>query len=139
MGIFRDLKRLNDQGKRIREEHPIRDQIADASAKLGAATAMMQQMAASREAAHRVLTHGVDATAMITGARQQPTLFDHNPLVELDLLVTMPNGVPIPVTRTEVVTLLHLTKAQVGSKLAVRVDPTDPGAIWIDWAAPPKG
>ncbi len=136
MGFFRDLKKLNDQGKRLRDKHPVSEQIADASAKLTSATAMMQQMVDAQNNAGRVLSHGVDATAFITGVRQQPGLFNHSPIVELDLLVTIPNGVSVPVSRTEVVSLLHLARASVGSKLAVRVDPTDPKAIWINWAAP---
>ena len=94
----------------------------------------MEQLSASQAAAPRVLAHGVDAVAVITGVRQQTTILNHSPLVELDLLVTMPSGVPVPVTRSEVVSLIHLSRAQVGTRLSVRVDPTDPSAIWINWA-----
>jgi hypothetical protein len=42
--------------------------------------------------------------------------------------------VPVPVRRTEVVQLLHLSRVQVGQRLAVRVDPTDPATLWINWS-----
>ena len=42
-----------------------------------------------------VLITGAVPVAMVTGARQTNALMNHNPLIELDLLVTMPSGVPV--------------------------------------------
>lgn len=138
MTLFRDLRRLNRQASKLREQYPVDVQLADAAAKLAEATSTMEAMTASRERAAHVLANGVDAIATVTAARQRPTMINHQPVVELELVVTMPSGAPVPVRRTEVVRLLDLPRAQVGVRLAVRVDPGDPSAIWIDWGATPS-
>ena len=45
-------------------------------------------------------------------------------------------GVPMPVTRQEMVMQLHLGRCQPGMRLNVKVDPSDVNSLWIDWANP---
>jgi uncharacterized membrane protein len=136
MGFIKDLHTLTKQGKALREQYPVQVLLAQAATQMDAASAMMRQATQQQAGGERLLSHGVDAVAVVTGARQSNALLNHAPMVELDLLVTMPNGVPVPVTRTEVVALLHLPRAQVGQRLAVRVDALDPTTLWINWSAP---
>ncbi len=136
MGFIKDLHTLTKQGKAMREQYPVQDLLARAATQMDAATTMMRQATQQQAGGERLLSTGVDAVAVVTGARRSNALLNHAPMVELDLLVTMPNGIPVPVTRTEVVPLLHLPRAQVGQRLAVRVDPHDPATLWINWSAP---
>jgi hypothetical protein len=99
---------------------------------MSAVSAMLAQ-ASDQVADGRLETEGFDTVAIVTGARQTNALMNHNPMVALDLLVTMPSGVPVPVQRTQVVPLLHLARVQVGSRLAVRIDPHDPSTLRITW------
>ena len=71
-----------------------------------------------------------------TSARQTGAMMNYNPVVELELLVMMPNGIPMPVSRQEMVMQIHLARCQPGQKLHVKVDPNDPGGLWIDWVTP---
>lgn len=136
MGFFKDIRTLSKQGAEIREQHPVQQQLANASAQMQAVSAMLQQTTQQQSGGQRLLADGVDAVAMVTGARQTNALMNHNPLIELDLLVTMPSGVPVPVRRSEIVPLLHLARAQVGQRVRVRVLPDDATTIWINWSAP---
>lgn len=136
MGFFRDLRTLSKQGRALADRHPVREQLAHASAQLSVVSAMLDQATQQQAGGHRLLTAGVDAIALVTGARQTTARVDHAPMVELDLLVTMPTGAQIPVRRTEVVPLLHLPRAQVGSRVLVRVDPADANTLWVNWTAP---
>jgi hypothetical protein len=136
MGFFKDIRKLSQQGNALREQYPVQQQLADASAQMHAVSAMLQQATQQQDGGQRLLTDGFDTVAVVTCAFQTGALVNHNPMVELDLLVTMPSGVPVPVRRTEVVQLLHLSRVQVGQRLAVRVDPTDPATLWINWSAP---
>lgn len=132
MGFFKDLRTLTKQGRAVSEQYPTQQILANASAQMSAVSAMLAQ-ANDQVADGRLETEGFDTVAIVTGARQTNALMNHNPMVELDLLVTMPSGVPVPVRRTQVVPLLHLSRVQVGSRLAVRVDPNDPSTLRIAW------
>lgn len=136
MGFFKDIRKLSKQGAAIREQYPVQQQLANASAQMQAVSAMLQQTTQQQSGGQRLLADGVDAVATVTGARQTNALMNHNPLIELDLLVTMPSGVPVPVRRSEIVPLLHLPRAQVGQRVRVRVLPDDATTIWINWSAP---
>ncbi len=133
MGFFKDLRTLSKQGRAVSEQYPTQQILANASAQMSAVSAMLAQ-ANDQVADGRLATEGFDTVAIVTGARQTNALMNHNPMVALDLLVTMPSGVPVPVQRTEIVPLLHLSRVQVGSRLAVRIDPHDPSTLRITWA-----
>jgi hypothetical protein len=134
VGFFKDLRTLSKQGRALSDQYPVQQQLVNASAQLSAVSAMLAQSTQQQAGGQRLLTAGVDAVALVTGARQTNALMNHSPVVELDLLVTMPTGAQVPVRRTEIVPLLHLSRAQVGSRLAVRVDPADANTLWINWA-----
>ncbi|MCB0955374.1 MAG: hypothetical protein R2694_10635 [Ilumatobacteraceae bacterium] len=136
MGFFKDLKTLNNQAKDLREQYPVDQQIANAQASMANANAMMAQMAQGSMAATNAMTAGVDAVATVTAAQQTGAMMNYNPVVELQLLVTMPNGVPMPVTRQEMVMQIHLSRCQPGQRLKVKVNPANPNELWIDWVTP---
>lgn len=132
MGFFKDLRTLSKQSRAVSEQYPTQQILANASAQMSAVSAMLAQ-ATEQVDDGRLSTEGFDTVAIVTGARQTNALMNHNPMVELDLLVTMPTGVPVPVQRTQVVPLLHLSRVQPGSRLAVRIDPNDPSTLRIIW------
>lgn len=137
MGFFKDLKTLKQQGDAISAaQPPMKDRMADASARMANANMMIAGMAQSSMAATAAMTNGVAAVATITGARQTGAMMNFNPVVELELLVMMPNGVPMPAVRQEVVQQIHLGRCQPGLRLNVKVDPNDLNSLWIDWINP---
>ena len=99
MGFFKDIKKLNDQGKELREQYPVQDQLANAQVRMAEANQMMAQMAQGAAQATAAMTNGVDAYATVTSAQQTGAMMNFNPVVNLDLLVRMPSGIPMPVQR----------------------------------------
>ena len=96
---------------------------------------MMAGMAQGAAQSNAAIANGVSAVATITAARQTGALINFNPVVELELLIMLPSGVPMQATRQEPVQQLHLGRCQPGLRLHVKVDPTNASSLWIDWAS----
>lgn len=129
MGFFKDVKKLNQQSEAMRAgAPPLKDRLAAVSAQMAQMNAMATTTAG--------ITTGSPATATIIAARQTGAMINFNPVVELELLVMMPSGVPMPATRQEMVMQIHLGRCQPGLRINVRVDPGDVNALWIDWVTP---
>jgi hypothetical protein len=132
MGFFKSLHTLNKQGNEMRQNWDVGAQLADAQSSMAGAQAMMAQ----QTAAANLATSGVDATATINGVRQGGGMVNYQPIIELDLLVMAPGLPPIPVTVSQVVEQIFLSKAVVGGRVAAKFDPANPQSVWINWAAP---
>ncbi len=137
MGIFKDLRTIGAQAKEIeRNAPPVKDRLAAGTAKMAAANAMMASMAQSGAQSSAAIINGVAAVATITAARQTGAVINFCPVVELELLIMLPSGVPMQATRQEQVDQLHLGRCQPGTRLNVKVDPTNANSLWIDWMNP---
>jgi hypothetical protein len=75
------------------------------------------------------------ATANVVDARQLPMVIGMNVVVELDLVVAMPSGFPLPVTRTEQIAPVHLARVTPGSTVDVSMVPGRPDTVRIEWGA----
>jgi hypothetical protein len=130
MGFFKDLHAVNKMGKEINKNWDPAAQLAQAQASMAEANATMAAMTARINSTTAV--SGSPAVATVTGARQTGQYVNMQPLVQLDLLVQGPGGIPSPVTITELVPQLSVHRVQPGSRVAVRVGqvPTD---VVIDW------
>jgi hypothetical protein len=74
----------------------------------------------------------------VTSAAQTGAMVNMEPVIELALTVTPVSGLPpYPATIKQPISQLLLPMVGVGSKLAVKVDPSDPQSIWIDFATRP--
>ncbi len=132
MGFFKSMAELTKQGHEINKNWDVGAQLADAQSSMAGAQAMMAQ----QTAAANLASTGIDATATINGVRQGGGQVNYQPILELDLLVIAPGRPPIPVTLSQVVEQIYLAKAQIGGRVAVKVDPNNPQQVWINWAAP---
>lgn len=91
-------------------------------------------VAAQQTQAANIAATGADATAMIAGVAQTGAMVNYQPTLKIDLTV-MPDGLPpYPATVTQVVEQIYLGKAVAGQSVPIRVDPENPGSIWINWA-----
>ncbi|HZV74058.1 MAG TPA: hypothetical protein VFF79_10115 [Conexibacter sp.] len=129
--MFRSVRQLQKQAKEI-------DKTWDPGAQMASGMERMrdaQQFMAQQTQAANVAATGVDATAMIAGVAQTGAMVNFQPTLQIDLTV-MPDGLPpYPATVTQVVEQVFLGKAVAGASVPVKVDPNDPGTIWINWAA----
>jgi hypothetical protein len=137
MGVFRSTRRLMQQSKEARERYPTDQLISNGLASMQQMNSMLEGMNAQAAATTGAIKDGVASTATISAVRMVNAVMNiTNHAVDLDLVVMTPAGVPVPVSRREFVPLLHVHRLQVGTRLKVMVDPSDPNALWIDWDSP---
>lgn len=132
MGMFKSMRDLQKQANEINKNWDVGAQLEGAQASMQNAQAMMAQ----QTAAANLAATGLDGVATITGVRQQGGMVNFQPILELDLTVVAGGRPPIPVTLSQPVEQIFLTRAQPGAKVAVKVDQNDPNLVWINWAAP---
>ena len=78
--------------------------------------------------------HGIAGQAKIVGLQDTGWVINGSPRVELALEVSIPGRSTYSVRRTEVVPQIFVGLLTAGRPLAVRVDPTDPDNLVIDWS-----
>jgi hypothetical protein len=141
MGMFKDLKKLSDQGKEMgkKQGRPtsmmgmLKDTpnvISQATAAVDDAMALQDDMAAQQV----LLQTGTPAAGTIKSFQDTGALVNFNPQVIIELDVEADGQAPYTVQTTAAVPQTMLAQLKPGNKLAIRVDPTTPQNIVIDWA-----
>jgi len=142
MGMFKDINKMNKQAKEIQKSQGkrtgmigmMRDmpgQISRASSAVDDAMAMQADIQKSQA----LLQTGTPGRASVTSIQQTGTLVNFNPQCIIDLQVTVPGQAPYAAKLTEAVPQVYLARLQPGAEIGVRVDPTDPSTLALDWAA----
>lgn len=130
MGLLGDLSKLRKQSKEL-------DKNWDAGAQ---ARGMLDQMKAMNESMERsttALAEGVPASAQVLLVGQTVGTMNMDPILPVELLVTQEGAVPHPVSLQLTVPMAQLYRVQPGATLPVRVSPSDPSIVAVDWMAPP--
>lgn len=142
MGMFKDLKKLSDQGKEAQKAQGKRtgmlgmmkdmpDQLHQATEAIDDAMKLQADMAAQQA----LLTTGTAGTATIKGFTDTGVIVNFNPQVVLDVSVDV-DGKAYDAKVTTSVPQMHIPLVQPGNKIGVKVDPTDQNNIAIDWTRP---
>ena len=142
MGMFKDLKKLSDQGKEAQRKQGKRtgmigmmrdmpDQLHQATEAVDDAMALQDEMQKQQQ----LLTTGIPGKASIKGVTDTGTLVNFQPQVVLDLAVEAAGKPAYDVQVTTSVPQVMLARLQPGGAVAVKVDPADPSSLAIDWAA----
>ncbi|MFC5789497.1 hypothetical protein EDM22_17475 [Agromyces tardus] len=133
MGFLKDLRTLTAQGNAAYARMDVGATLAAAQQSLDQAN---QVMAATVTATDPGLDAArVRTTASVLDARQLPMMIGMNAVVELDLVVTLAGGIPMPATRTEQLAPLHLARVMPGARLDVSLVPGRPETLRIEWGA----
>jgi hypothetical protein len=119
MGFFRDLQALNKKGRELQDKMDVRATMAQAQAQMDALTASAASVPLDEATA-------ISAVATVAGARETGMIINGLPAVEIDLMVLLPTGVPVQVTRPVNASPLVIPRLQPGSQIDVRLDPADP-------------
>ena len=80
----------------------------------------------------RISTTGLAGTGQITGLTQTGMMVNNQPVVKIEMLITVPGRQPYPASVREVVPLILLGSLGQGA-LPVRVDPARPDKIVVQW------
>ncbi len=133
MGFFGDLNKLRQMGEEQQAGVDVKARMANAQAQMDAAN---KAYAVSTPAVADPASEArrVDATATVNSARHTGMVVNWDVMVEVNLLIMLPSGVPLPVTTTILVPQLSLARMQPGSQLTVSVDPTNPASVRVDWS-----
>lgn len=132
MGFFGDLATLTRQGSDLRSHVDVGATMAAAQASMAEAGRMMAAAAPAAttpdQEARRICTR-----ATVVAARPLPLALGMDLLVELDLHVRMPGGVPLPATRIEQVSPVHMGRVGPGAELPVSIVPAAPSTVRVEW------
>ena len=137
MGFFKSLHDLTKEAKELEKTMPPPGERARAATSQMAA--LTQSMAAQTQALNTTLgggAPGIDATASIVAARTVG-MVNFDPLMEIDLTVMRDGMPPYPATVRQAINQVQVGQLQAGGSVAVRVDPENPSAVWIDMARTP--
>jgi hypothetical protein len=83
-------------------------------------------MRQNRQRAEALAATGTQGEATILSLQDTGMFINNNPRVTLQLEIQMPYGAPYQITKTMTVPLIRLSQIQVGSKVQVMVDMSDP-------------
>ena len=141
MGMFKDIKKLSDQGKEANKKAgrptSMLGMLKDTPNMIHQATDAVDDAMALQEDMQKqqaLLTTGTPGKATIKGFTDTGTLVNFNPQVVLDLSVEVEGKGAYDAALTTSVPQIYLAQLQPGAKIGVRVDPSDPSSIAIDWA-----
>lgn len=87
----------------------------------------------SARATEQLLATGLAGQATVAGLTQTGAFLNRNPQIAMDLMVALPGRAPYPVRHTEFVPLMVVGRLSNGAPLLVKVDPTNPQRVAIDW------
>jgi hypothetical protein len=143
MGMFKDLKKLSDQGKEIGKQSgrptSMMGMIKDMPNTLNQATGAIDDamaMQADMQAQNQLLTTGTPGTATIKALQETGVLVNFTPQVVLDLEIVLEGKDSYTAQLTTAIPQMQIPMVAPGNKVGVRVDPADPSAIAIDWSRP---
>lgn len=84
----------------------------------------------------RVSRAGVPGSAQVTALTQTGMFLNDNPQVKMDLLVHVTGKPPYVASRKEFIPLIMLSRISPGSMLPVKVDPSNPNDVVVQWDQP---
>jgi hypothetical protein len=131
MGFFKDINKLQKQGKEMKKDWDPGQQARDGVEKM---KAMNQQMAAANAAAAGPPEDSVDASAQVVSVGMTSGMMNMDPILPVDFLVTQPGRPPMPVSSTVIVPMAHLSKVAAGVTLPVKISKSNPSSVVINWA-----
>src|SRR6185312_15705019 len=85
----------------------------------------------------KVLSTGTPGSALVVGVQPTGTVINEmNYVCRFQLRVQLPGAAPYDVQAKDTVPITAMGAILPGTVLAVRVDPTDPTKVFIDWNGP---
>ncbi|MBN9238818.1 MAG: hypothetical protein BGO97_03950 [Micrococcales bacterium 70-64] len=128
MGFLDSYFRLTSMTDEMAEKSDVGASLSSMQTKLDALNATMAPPVAADPAKR------VDATATVSAARPTGAQVNGAQVIELDLIVMLPAGIPMPVTATTLVPLTEIGRVGAGSRLAVSLDPAAPVTLVVEWS-----
>lgn len=127
MGFLDSYFRLTSMADEMSEKSDVGASLATMQSKLDSLNATMAPPVVADPAKR------TDATATVTASRPSGAQVNGAMVVELELLVMLPSGIPVPVAQTTLVPPADLGRIHVGARLPVSLDPAVPATLVVEW------
>ncbi|MCZ4499295.1 MAG: hypothetical protein JWQ74_1848 [Marmoricola sp.] len=106
---------------------------------IGSAFAMtLTSHSTVQDVRRRIWDTGTPATATVLSSEANGAV-NNDPRVTLRLQVTVPGQAPKLIETTQVISQIEVSRIQVGSTIAVKVDPSMPAVVVVDESLTPHG
>jgi hypothetical protein len=133
MGIFKDMRAIEQEARRIGATTPRTGvRMQEMNQKMAALDASLVQTATQSGPAAGSVTARVQVVSVTPGVGS----VNGSPLVDVGVTVLVPGRPPVPAFASVMVPIIGVHRLQPGAVLPAWVDPADPTAFAIDWAAP---
>lgn len=144
MGVFASYFKVMKLTNEMEKNSDVKGDLARMQAKMNGANQTLATMAAQRQSAEQSLADRpvdgevgrVDAAATITQFAPTGMVIAGRPVIELQLIVTLPGGIPLPVAHSTAIEIGQASRLVPGARIAVTLDPADPASLRIDWSKP---
>lgn len=133
MGFFKDMRSVMQTANAMTppEHRGLTGTMRMAKDGMAQMNDALTGMAAEAQKAQHLMAAGRVGTATVSALRDTGTTINDNPVVDLDLQVTVDGGVPYAVTHRQTISRLAVAGFQPGSTVPVRVDPMDPHSLIV--------
>ena len=135
MGFFTSYARLVAMTDEMQGQSDVKGSMATMTEKMNAAKASMSAANAAQAAAANPgsrIDH-VLATAIIATVVPNQTWVAGGQLTDMTLTVSIPGGVMLPVSTTQLVSPQNMLVLRPGAQLTVTLDPKNPASVAIVW------
>jgi hypothetical protein len=133
MGLFKDMRALKKQAQSLQppEYRGMRGGMRAMRDGVARANEMLGTMGEDAARSAYLLANGQPGTATISAIRDTGTTINDNPVVDLDLQVTVGGSAPYVVTHRQMISRLAIPSFQPGATVPVHVDPADPSSLTV--------
>jgi len=148
MGVFASYFKVMKLTKEMEKNSDVKGDLARMQAGMNGANQTLATMTAQRRSAERAAVDGpldgpvdgrverIEAAATVTQFVPTGMLIAGRPVIELNLVVVLPGGIPLPVAHSTAIDPAQASRLVPGARIVVTLDPSDPASLRIDWSKP---
>ncbi|MBW2528417.1 MAG: hypothetical protein JRI23_29850 [Deltaproteobacteria bacterium] len=92
---------------------------------------MLKGLHSAAKQEQQLLASGAPAQGQIVAVQQTGTYVNHQPQVQIVVMVTPPGGQPYQAQLLKILSMIEIPQYQPGAQVQIRYDPTNPSRIAI--------
>jgi len=148
MGLFASYVKVMKLTNEMEKNSDVKGDLARMQAGMNGANQTLATMTAQRQAAERAAIDGpvdgpvdgrldrIEAAATVTEFVPTGMVIAGRPVIELQLVVVLPGGIPLPVAHSTAIDPAQASRLVPGARIVVTLDPSDLASLRIDWSKP---
>lgn len=148
MGVFASYFKVMKLTNEMEKNSDVKGDLARMQAGMNGANQTLATMTAQRRSAERAAVDGpvdgpvdgraerIEAAATVTQFVPTGMVIAGRPVIELNLVVVLPGGIPLPVAHSTAIDPAQASRLVPGARIVVTLDPADPASLRIDWSKP---